>query len=103
MRLLATVSILALVASAPTLAQTGTGNPAGMSPGTPQSAPGMPAPNQPNQNDRLFVYEATLGGKAEVGFGQLAEQKGRAQAVKDFAHQMVTDHSQGNQQLTQLA
>lgn len=102
MRLLATVSIFALLAAAPALAQTGTGNPAAMAPGTPQSAPGMPAPNQPNQNDRLFVYEATIGGKAEVEFGQLAEQKGRAQAVKDFGHQMVTDHGKANQQLMQL-
>ena len=103
MRLLSAVSIFALLAAAPALAQTGTGNPAAMAPGTPQSAPGMPAPNQPNQNDRLFVYEATIGGKAEVEFGQLAEQKGRAQAVKDFGHQMVTDHGKANQQLMQLA
>ena len=103
MRLLATVSIFALLAAAPALAETGTGNPAAMAPGTPQSAPGMPAPNQPNQNDRLFVYEATIGGKAEVEFGQLAEQKGRAQAVKDFSRQMVTDHGKANQQLMQLA
>jgi putative membrane protein len=74
-----------------------------MAPGTPQSAPGMPAANQPNQNDRLFVYEATIGGNAEVEFGHLPEQKGRSPAVKDFAHQMVADHSKANQQLAQLA
>ena len=103
MRLLATVSIFALLAAAPALAQTGTGNPAVMAPGTPQSAPGMPAPNQPNQNDRLFVYELTIGGNAEVAFGQLAEQKGGFPAIRDFGHQMAADHSKANQQLTQLA
>lgn len=103
MRLIAAASLIAFSAAQPCVAQPATGNPATMAPGTPQSAPGMPAPNQPNQNDRLFVYEATIGGAAEVEFGQLAEQKGRSQAVKDFGRQMVTDHGKGNQQLRQLA
>jgi putative membrane protein len=103
MRLLAAASFIALSAAQPCLAQPATGNPATMAPGTPQSVPGMPAPNQPNQNDRLFVYEATIGGAAEVEFGQLAEQKGRSQAVKDFGRQMVADHGKADQQLMQLA
>ena len=102
MRYLAVVSVVGLLA-APAVAQPGTGNPAGMAPGTRQAAPGMPAPNQTNQNDRLFVAAATIGGNAEVALGQLAEQKGRAQAVKDFGHQMAADHGQANQRLSQLA
>jgi putative membrane protein len=103
MRLFAAISLLALLAAAPASSQTGPGNAATMAPGTPQSAPGMPALNQPNQNDHLFVYEATIGGRTEVEAGQLAEQKGRAQAVKDFGRQMAADHGQANQQLAQLA
>jgi putative membrane protein len=103
MRLLAIGSLIALAAAAPSLAQPAPGNPAMMAPGTPQAAPGVPAAHEPNQNDRLFVYEATIGGRAEVEFGQLAEQKGPSQAVHDFGRQMVTDHGKANQQLTQLA
>lgn len=103
MRLAPAVAALAFLTTASAKAQIGTGNPAAMAPGTPQSAPGMPAPHQPNQNDSLFVYEATIGGRAEVLFGQLAEQKGGAQAIKDFGHQMVIDHNKANQQLSQLA
>jgi putative membrane protein len=103
MRLLAAASLIAIFAAQPCLGQPATGNPATMAPGAPQSAPGVPAPNQPNQNDRLFVYEATIGGAAEIGLGQLAGQKGRSQAVKDFGRQMLADHGEANQQLTQLA
>lgn len=103
MRLLIIASALSLAAATPASAQPGTGNPAGMSPGTVQAAPGMPSSNQPNQADRLFVQEATIGGAAEVDLGRLAEQKGQSQAVKEFGRQMVADHGKANQQLNGLA
>jgi putative membrane protein len=103
MRGFAIVSLLGALAAMPAAAQPATGNPAAMAPSTPQSAPGVPAPHQPNDNDRLFVQAATIGGKAEVELGQLAELKGRSQAVKDFGRQMVADHGNANQQLMRLA
>lgn len=103
MRMLIIASALSLAAATLASAQPGTGNPAGMAPGTVQAAPGMPAPNQPNQADRLFVQEATIGGAAEVDLGRLAEQKGQSQAVKEFRRQMVADHGEANQQLSGLA
>ena len=103
MRLLIIASMLSLGVAASASAQPGTGNPAGMAPGTLQAAPGMPAPNQPNQADRLFVQEATIGGAAEVDLGRLAEQKGQSQAVKQFGRQMINDHGKANQQLNGLA
>jgi putative membrane protein len=46
---------------------------------------------------------AAQGGMAEVELGQLAQQNGQSQEVKDFGKKMVEDHSKANDQLKQLA
>lgn len=86
-----------------TSSQTGVGNPTTMPPGTPQAAPGVAAPHQPNQADRTFIREAAIGGMAEVDFAKLAEQKGQSDAVKRFAQRMIQDHTKANDQLAALA
>jgi putative membrane protein len=101
MRLLATLSSIVVLLTAPATAQPG--NPAGMAPLTPQEAPGKPAPHQPNQADRLFVRQAAMGGLAEVELGKLAAQKGQSDAVKDFARLMIEDHVKANERLSALA
>jgi putative membrane protein len=53
--------------------------------------------------DRTFAQKAAAGGLAEVSLGQLAQSNASSQQVKDFGHQMVTDHSQANQELQQIA
>jgi putative membrane protein len=53
--------------------------------------------------DKRFVEKAASGGLAEVQAAQLAQQKAQDQKVKDFAQQMITDHTAANQQLTTLA
>ena len=50
-------------------------------------------------SDSTFAREAAEGGIAEVKFGQLAEEKGSSQEVKDFGKRMVTDHTKANDQL----
>lgn len=50
-------------------------------------------------SDSTFAREAAEGGIAEVKLGQLAEEKGSSQEVKDFGKRMVTDHTKANDQL----
>ena len=53
--------------------------------------------------DQQFADAAAQGGMAEVKLGQLAEDKGQNQAVKDFGKRMVTDHSKANDDLKTAA
>lgn len=50
-------------------------------------------------SDSTFAREAAEGGIAEIKFGQLAEEKGSSQEVKDFGKRMVTDHTKASDQL----
>src|SRR5215469_3502759 len=69
--------------------------------------PGLPNGGQPTTtsafNDTDFAKEAAQGGLAEVKLGQLAEEKGSSQAVKDFGKRMVADHSAANDKLKTVA
>lgn len=53
--------------------------------------------------DKEFVSKAGMGGLAEVQMGNLALQKAQSAGVKAFAQRMVTDHSNANAELAQLA
>ena len=50
-----------------------------------------------------FWTEAAQGGLAEVALSNAALQHAQSTPVKEFAQQMVTDHTAANQELTQLA
>ena len=54
-------------------------------------------------DDKEFVSKAGMGGLAEVQMGNVALQKAQNADVKAFAQRMVTDHSQANEELQQLA
>jgi putative membrane protein len=109
MRRLIGVGLVVVTFTAPAFGQPanraspGPGNPAGIPPGTIESAPGDPAARQTNQPDRTFIHAATIGGLAEVDLGKLATQKGAGRAVKDFAQLMVRDHGTANDRLAGLA
>lgn len=54
-------------------------------------------------SDREFARKAAEGGLAEVELGQLATQKASSPEVKQFGQRMVSDHTQANDQLKQIA
>lgn len=56
-----------------------------------------------SESDADFIVKAANGGMAEVKVGKLATQKATKSSVKDFASQMVKDHSEINDRLQKLA
>ena len=51
----------------------------------------------------MFMTKAASGGMMEVQLGQLAQQQGQSQRVKDFGAMMVRDHGKANDELKSLA
>lgn len=54
-------------------------------------------------SDAAFAKTADDGGMAEIKLGQLAEEKGSSQTVKDFGKRMVTDHGKADDSLKTTA
>lgn len=74
----------------------------------------QPSPTQPNGSttgqsqqlsaqDKQFITEAAQGGMAEVQLGKLALQRASSQQVRDYAQQMIDEHTKVNQELMALA
>jgi len=77
-----------------------TGNPAGLSPDTPGTESAKPAPDAANNQDKLFVRQASLGNRAEVDLAKLAATKGTSPGVKSFAKRMQNDHGESLDRLS---
>lgn len=69
----------------------------------PTPAPTAPPAPQLSSADTNFINQAAMSGLAEVQEGQIAAQRGGRPAIRQFGQRMVTDHTQANQQLMQLA
>jgi putative membrane protein len=90
-----------LLLSAPALAQSG--NPAVVTPGSPELAPGQPAPFTTNAADRLFMQQAAIGGMAEVELAGLVLSRSHSAEVEAFAERMKADHGKANAELRTIA
>ena len=53
--------------------------------------------------DRNFATKAASGGLAEVQTAQMAKQKAESPKVKAFADRIISDHTQANNELQQIA
>ncbi len=53
--------------------------------------------------DLAFMNDAAPGGLAEVELGRLAAERATSPQVKQFAQQMIEDHSKAGEKLEQLA
>jgi putative membrane protein len=95
------VCALALLLPLSALAES-MGNPGFMSADTPGIEAGKPKADFSNAQDKLFVRQATLGGRAEVDLGKLAQSRGRSQQVKQFGEHMAADHSKANDKLLRI-
>lgn len=104
-----TLACIVALASGGAVAQQGNppaaapGNPATTPAGTPHTAPGMPAPDQLNDSDRLFSDALAAGGMAEVEAGKLASRVTGNPMVRQFGELMIQDHSKANKQLMEVA
>lgn len=87
--------------AAPALAQYG--NPGFMLPGTVESQPGVPAPNQFNTVDRLFVKLVGMGNSGEVDLARLADGRASRSGTRDFARRMAHDHGNAAPRLAAVA
>jgi putative membrane protein len=64
---------------------------------------GAAAAQNLSTSEKSFVEKAAKGNLAEVELAKLAQQKSSDSQVKDFAQQMITDHSKANDDLKRIA
>ncbi|HWH69620.1 MAG TPA: DUF4142 domain-containing protein [Candidatus Sulfotelmatobacter sp.] len=57
---------------------------------------------QLSEKDYKFVMDAARGSMSEVQLGELAQQKGTSQAVRNFGERMITDHTKASNELKQI-
>lgn len=64
---------------------------------------GSDSTSEAMEDDSEFAVEAANGGMAEVALSKIAEEKATDPKVKEFAKQMVKDHTKANDELMKIA
>ena len=107
---LSTMSLAAAVVallSSPAAAQYGSGGSESPRPETPTARPADDMRTQATTPrgtfEKDFIEEAAASGMAEVRLGDLAQQKASNAEVKQFAQQLVKEHTKANSELEQIA
>jgi putative membrane protein len=72
-------------------------------PAEPQSAPGLPAPNTANRENKVFAQLIAANYLAAVEFGKMASAKAHQNEVRQFARRLVLDQSKAIVNLERLA
>jgi len=81
-----------------------TSQPSGVNPANQNAATANQAGAQKaSKADQAFLKDAVQGDLSEVKMGQLAQQKGQSQDVKQFGQMLQQDHGQHLQQAQQQA
>jgi putative membrane protein len=81
-----------------------TSQPSGVNPANQNAAAANQAGAQKaSKADQAFLKDAVQGDLSEVKMGQLAQQKGQSQDVKQFGQMLQQDHGQHLQQSQQMA
>lgn len=53
--------------------------------------------------DQAFVTQAAYGGLGEIALGELAQERAESSSVRELAGQLVTEHTQANEELISIA
>jgi putative membrane protein len=72
-------------------------------PAEPQSAPGLPAPNTANREDKVFAQLIAANYLAAVEFGKMASAKANRNEVRQLARRLILDQSAAIANLERLA
>lgn len=81
----------------------------GQGPAQPPGAGTQPFPSpaapaaEVSEHDREFVQKAAQGNMLEIQLGKIAQSNAASPSVREFAQQMVKDHSQAAEQFKQIA